>query len=490
MKEMAKKTGRGIAWSAVGSMGNQITSFVVFIVLTRLLEPKDFGLLGMATVFTSIIGMFAEQGFEQAIVQRKNLEQGHLDTAFWTSLAIGTVLTMLGILMSRWVASLYDEPQLGPVVAALSITFLFSALKNTQQGYLIREFDFRSLSLRQLLAGIVSGVAGILAAFFGAGVYALVLKVLVNGLIDVVLLWKISTWRPRFRYSWEHLQDLFRFGANMVGVKITNVLRRYSDNLLIGFFLGAAALGYYTVAYRLARLFMDMLDSVIGQVTISTFARLQDDKINLRQVLHKILKMVNLIAFPLFTGLIILAPDLISLFSGARWSTSVPVMRVLSGSGYAITTQIVLSYLMIGLGKMTLLLRINLVNALTYVIAFALTVRSGIFYVGIAYTAVSFIYLGVYLYLTHRMIGFNYWEYFYHLFWSAANCGIMAAAILFFWNLLNEDLGNHLWMKVLLTILLGVTTYSLSVFAFQRTIFLEILNLGVVTFSFKSPNKE
>jgi PST family polysaccharide transporter len=483
LEGIAKKAGRGIAWSAAGSMGSQITSFVVFIVLTRLLEPKDFGLLGMAAVFTAIVGLFAEQGFEQAIVQKKDLEQDHLDTAFWASLLIGGILTVFGIFMSGWVASLYGEPQLKSVISLLSTSFVFAALKSTQQGYLIREFAFRSLSLRLLIAGIVSGGLGILAAFLGAGVYALVIKFLVNGFVDVVLLWKTSAWRPRLHYSSRHFRELFQFGVNMIGVKVTNFMRRYSDNLLIGFFLGAAALGYYTVAYRLARLLMDLLDSVIGQVSVSAFARLQDDKSRLGRVINKIIKLANLIFFPLFTGLILLAPDLLFLFSGSKWLPAVPVMRVLSFSGFAIITQIVLSYLMIGMGRTSLLLRVNFINAATYVSAFAFTAKLGIYYVGLAYAAVSFVYLGIYLYLGRRITGLDCREYFFHFCLSAISCGIMAVAILFFADLLKEEMSAGGPVKVATMTFLGMVIYSFCVYLLQRNVLLEAYGLASAMFN-------
>jgi O-antigen/teichoic acid export membrane protein len=466
-----------VIWTTIGSWGNQITSLLVFVVLTRLLDPEAFGLIGMATVFTAFVGIFAEQGLGQAIVQRKELEAEHLDTAFWTNLAVGAGLTVIGVLLSGVVAYLYREPQLEPVVAALSITFLFTALKSTQQALLQRELDFRTLSIRQLAAAIVGGVIGILAAALGAGVYALVIRTLVTGLTEVFLLWKIGKWRPRLCYSKEHFQELFQFGMNMIGVRITNFFRRYSDNILIGYFLGAEALGYYMVAYRLARLFMDMLSSVIGQVAITTFARLQDDEVKLKQALTKVAKMVSLIAFPIFTGLVLLAPDLILLFSGEQWLPSVPVMRVLSLSGFTITMQIVLSYLMVGLGKPAQLLKINLVNTITIAIAFIISVQFGIFYVGVAYTFVSVLFFGFYLSAASRIIQFYYREYFTQILWPTIACGIMGVSVYLVKQLFITNLTQSIAFTLIVLGLMGIVVYSVSIFLLRPALLREVREL-------------
>lgn len=480
MSEIAQKATRGVAWTAIGSWGNQITSLLVFIVLTRLLDPEAFGLIGMAAVFTAFVGIFAEQGLGQAIVQRQELEAEHLDTAFWTNLVIGAGLTVIGVLASGGVAYLYGEPQLEPVVALLSITFLFAALKSTQQALLQRELDFRTLSMRQLAAAIAGGMIGVLAAVLGAGVYALVIRTLVTGLMEVFLLWKIGKWRPRFRYSKEHFQELFQFGMNMTGVRITNFFRRNSDNLLIGYFLGAEALGYYMVAYRLARLFMDMLNNVTGQVAITTFARLQDNKVKLRQALTKVTKMVSLITFPIFTGLILLAPELILFFSGEQWLPSVPVMQVLSLSGFTITMQIILSYLMVGSGNTGQLLKINLVNTIIIVFAFLISAQSGIFYVAAAYTFVSILFFGVYLLAAHRIMEFKYKEYFSQTLWPTIACGFMAVSVYLMKQLLIANLSQSIILNLIVLGLTGFVVYSVSIFILRPSLLLEARELIIL----------
>lgn len=486
MNDIKQKATQGVAWNAIGNWGNQIASFVVFIFLTRLLDPTAFGLVGMATVFVAFVNIFAEQGLGQAIVQRQNLDPEHLDTAFWTNLVIGTGLTFFGILISGVVAKLYNEPQLQPVVATLSFTFVITAFSSVQQALLSRELDIRSLAYQQLIAAVFGGIIGVVTALLGAGVFALVAKTLTTGLIGTVILWRAGKWRPNWHYSWKHFYDLFHFGMAMVGVRITNFVRARADDFLIGFFLGAQALGYYLVAYRLARLTLDMFTGAIGPVVISTYSRLQDRPEQLRLAFIKVSKMVGLITFPIFAGLILLAPDLILLFSGEQWLPSVPAMRVLSIAGFTLTMQFVLSYLIVALGKPNQLLKINLVSTVITTAVFVISARFGILYVASAYTVVNMLMFGVYFVAAHRLLGFDKQHYLVLLIRPAIGSAVMAVVILLVGQVLDVSLTAWefgAWIKLALLIFTGVLTFGASMIIMQKSLLKEIRelveNLGV-----------
>jgi PST family polysaccharide transporter len=480
MEQLKQKAVRGIAWLAIGNWSDQIASFLVLIVLTRILGPEAFGLIGMATVFTAFVGLFAEQGLGRAIVQRKDLEDAHLYTAFWTNLAVGLALTLFGFLMSPVVAHLYKEPKIAPIAAVLSINFLLTALSSTQHALFERDLNFRILSTRRLLAAVAGGIAAILAAFLGAGVYALVTKTLVTGLTGVILLWWVSAWRPKFKYSKRHFNEIFSFGANLIGVRITNFIRTRLDDFLIGFFLGPIALGYYIVAYRLARLALEMLTGLIGGVAITTFAKLQDDLIRLRRAFMKTTQFVSLITFPIFTGMMILAPDLILFFSGEKWLPSVLPMRILSIASFSLTMQFMNSYVIISTGRPAKLLRINIVCALITVLAFSLCAQFGIIYMAIAYTVVNVSFFFVYLLSAHRIIEIDLKSYFTQMLWPMLGSGIMAIAVLTLSSLLSH-LEITLWIKILMAMSLAVFTYSLSMIFLQRSV-LSDFREAVLTF--------
>lgn len=480
INKIKQKATRGVAWNAVGNWGNQITSFIVFIVLTRLLDPTAFGLVGMAMVFVAFVNIFAEQGLGQAIVQRQDLEPEHLDTAFWMNLLLGAGLTLLGVLVSGLIATLYKEPLLQPVVAGLSFTFLATAFSSVQQALLNRNLEIRILAIQQLIAAIVGGVVGVVAALLGFGVYALVAKTLATGVIGALLLWRAGGWRPRWYFSWVHFRDLFHFGMNIVGIRITNFVRTRSDDFLIGYFLGAQALGYYLVAYRLARLTLDMFTGVIEQVAISTFSRLQDNSEHLRLAFMKVSKIVGGVTFPAFTGLILLAPDFLLLFSGEQWLPSVTVMRVLSIAGFTLTMQFVKSYLIIALGEPNRLLRINLTGTVITVVAFVFSARFGILYVAMAYTVVNMFMFGIYYSIAHRMLWFDQQQYLSLLLRPAIASVFMAMFVLLVGRATDSyfvewEFGG--WIRLILLILIGILTYGAGMIIMQKSLVREVREL-------------
>ena len=289
---------RGVFWTSIATFGTQLASLVVFAVLAQLLEPRAFGLVGMAMVFVSFGSLFAEQGMGQAIVQREELEPEHLDAAFWTNAAIGFLLSALGMLLAPIVAALYRESELVPVASLLSLTLMITALGSTQQSLLQRDFQFRALTIRRLAASLLGGVAGVVAALLGLGVYALVVKALVEGVVGLFLLWTLSTWRPTLHYSWPHARELLVFGLNMTGVKFTIFVRGRLDDFLIGLFLGPEALGYYVVAYRLGRLTLDVFGSITGGVILPIVSRVQHDSARCARALNELFWLTSVVDVP------------------------------------------------------------------------------------------------------------------------------------------------------------------------------------------------
>ena len=256
---LEKKATKSIFWSFIEKWGGQLISASVFLLLARLLGPDDFGLAALASVFISFMSAFVNQGFVPAIIQKEELSSKHLDTAFWSSLSIGTLMYLMTFTASGLIAKSFGEPELQLVIKWLALVFLIIAFESVQTAILQRNFDFKKLALRSLVATFVSGVIGVIVAFLGYGVWSLVAQQLVNRIINVIVLWKASPWRPGFNISIKHFRDLSSFGINVMGVNILRFFNQRSDDFLIGFFLGTTALGYYTVAYRLLRLMVNIL---------------------------------------------------------------------------------------------------------------------------------------------------------------------------------------------------------------------------------------
>jgi len=330
---MRQKVLRGAMWSAAEKWGAQMASTAVFLLLARLLDAEAFGLIALAHVFLAFVYTLLDQGFAQAIVQRENLDPEHLDTAFWTSVGMGVVFVLATLFGAGFMANFYQEPTLAPIIQGMSFSFLFAGLSSVHAAILQREMLFKAFAVRSLLATIVCGIAGIGAALMGLGVWSLVVKELVFGSTASLLLWTQCDWRPGWRFSVPHFQAMFSFGINIVGFNLLNFLNRHSDDILIGYFLGSVALGYYSVAYRLLLIMIQLFSRITTQVSLPTFSRYQSQPDKMRSMYYKVTQIISLISLPAFMALAVMAPELIKFFFGEQWMPSVPVMRVLALAG-------------------------------------------------------------------------------------------------------------------------------------------------------------
>lgn len=409
---LREKTITGIVWSSLERWGNQVISFIVFLILARLLEPAAFGLVALASVFISFAQVFLDQGMGQAIVQHRDIEPEHLDTAFWVNMLTGTILMLFGILFSHFLADLFKEPLIAPVIAWLSLSFLLAGLTSTQTAILQRDLDFRTLSVRTLVARVAGGVVGVVCAFVGLGVWSLVAQTLAGGVVGVIVLWRISDWRPKFRFSKKHFSELFSYGSNVVGRRMLGVVNSRLDDFLIGFYLGVTALGYYTVAYRILRVLLDLIAGLATSVIFPVFSRLQEEPEKLCRYFYQVVQYSAVVAFPIFITLALLAPEIVPIFFGVEWNDSIPVMQVLAFAGLAIAVSDIKGSLILALGKPSWILIAQIAITCIRVVFFFIFVRSGIVAVALAFAVTTYFNIPVLIVMSHSLLKYNLRTYF------------------------------------------------------------------------------
>lgn len=450
-----------VAWSAIDSWGSAVFTIIVSIVLARLLEPRAFGLVAMASVYVAFIRIFVDQGLGAALVQRKELERMHLDTAFWIAVLGSTLLTGLSMIVAGPVAKLFGEPQLVPVIRWLSLGLILSGLNGTQRAILQRGLDFRELAVRSLIASIAGGVAGVSAALLGFGVWSLVAQTLTTGAVGTVVLWRVSEWRPALRMSTRHFRDLFGFSANVLGTNLLNLVNRRSDDLIIGAFLGPVALGYYTVAYGLLRTLTQLLVGVTTKVAFPAFSRLQHDPARMRKGFYTATRYTSLIAFPAFIGIMLVAPEFIRGVYGPKWEPSIPVMQILPLIGILHSVYYFNGTVMNAAGKASWQFGLGLLNAVTNVIAFAIAVRWGIVAVAAVYVLRGYLFSPLPLWLIRRLIGIEIGIYLRQYRVPIIGSAVMAGSILLLKRAVDGALGSL--PELVLYVTAGVAVYALAV---------------------------
>jgi PST family polysaccharide transporter len=322
---------RGFFWTGGAQILDQTLHIGIRVVLARLLLPADFGLLAMATVFVAITTVVTDLGLGNALVQRSEVGERHRSTLFWFTFAVSLALMLLLLAGAPLVGRFFHEPRVVPVLRVLAASLVLAAPEGTYASLLLREMDFKSLGLRQVVGTAVAGVVGLAAAMAGLGVWALVLYALAQAAArSALLLWR-SSWRPRLVWSSSALRDLWSFGRWVAGSRLVNYANRNADNVLVGRFLGARELGFYSFSYQAVLLPLLYVARPITSVSFPSFAQLQNDRERCARAYLRTLEVTVLVAFPLAALGAVAAPAAIPLVFGAEWGPAAPVFVLLCG---------------------------------------------------------------------------------------------------------------------------------------------------------------
>jgi O-antigen/teichoic acid export membrane protein/capsular polysaccharide biosynthesis protein len=328
-----------LSWSVAMVGGQQFISATVSFFLAAYLGPSAFGTVAMATIYVLFMQMLLQQAIP-AIVQRRNLDPEHLDSAFWIVQALTLGITLVSIALAGPWAAANDNPELQWIIVALSLQVPLLGLVVVQEAVLRREMKFRSLAGRELSACVVGGAVGLGTAIMGAGVWALVWQQLANSLVDAVVLWKVSNWRPHLRFSRSHAKDLLGFSIAATLASLAAFINIRSDATLIGLFFGAYAVGLYRLASRFTEIFVDFLSRSMQQVAFPELSRLQTNLPVFARRQRDILKQSSLMTLPALGILAGCAVPLLRIF-GPEWQgAAVPLQLLCVAAGLRALTLI------------------------------------------------------------------------------------------------------------------------------------------------------
>lgn len=319
--------GHAVKWSLLMNLGNQVTTTIVGFVIAAILGPEAFGTVALATVFLLFVQLFLEQGLTTTIIQRKTLTDRHLDTAFWLILATAMVLLAGTLSLADWWAQVNNAPDLASVLRVMSPVIVMKALTVVQEALLQRSLSFKSLALRANTAAVIGGAVGVIAAFAGAGVWALVAQQVVTQAIALILLWAIAKWRPGLHFSRAAVVDLYGFSNRVFFGKVGTFVQSQLDSILIGVMFGPVAVGLYRMALRISRTIVDALSQPIAVAALPAFSRLQEDRPQLDRTFRDSLGRSAGLVIPL-AACTASVSDVFFRVMGEEWSGAAAVLVV------------------------------------------------------------------------------------------------------------------------------------------------------------------
>jgi len=393
MKDLRQRTLRG-GFAKVCAQG---ASFILRIgslmVLARLLDPKDFGLVAMVTVVTGVFSLFKDAGLSMATVQRATITNEQVSTLFWINMLVGAVLGILSLAIAPILVSFYQEPRLFWVTVALATGFLFNAAGVQHSALLQRDMRFGALSVIEIIALLVSIAVGICMAIGGYGYWALVGMAVISPAVSTVCLWSIATWVPGVPHRGVGISSMIRFG----GTATLNILVVYVaynlEKVLLGRFWGAETLGIYGRAYQLINIPTENLNSASGGVAFAALSRLQDDPPRFKNYFLKGYSIILAMTLPITIACALFANDIILILLGPKWKEAIPIFQLLTPTILVFALINPMWWLLSSLGLLGRSLKIALVIAPLVIAAYIIGLPYGPTGVAFAYSSVMTLWL-------------------------------------------------------------------------------------------------
>lgn len=318
-----------LIWKFLERIGTQGVQFVVAIVLARLLAPADFGLIALVTVFIALANVFVQSGFNTALIQKKNADNVDFSTVFYASLAVAALLYGVLFIGAPLIADFYNgQTKLIPVIRVLGIILLMGAVNSVQEAYVARNMMFKKLFYRSVGAIIPSGIFGVVLAYLGYGIWAIVGQQLMNSFLVCVLMWFTVKWRPQLIFSFVRFKGLFSFGWKLLCSALLDTLYRNIRDLVIGKMFTPADLGFYNRGDQFPKIIIANINSSIQSVLLPSLSTVQDDKPRLKSLARRSIRTSAFLLLPMMAGLAAVAKPLTLVLLGEKWLPAVPFIQI------------------------------------------------------------------------------------------------------------------------------------------------------------------
>lgn len=321
-------TVKNFIWRFAERCGAQLVTFVVSIVLARILSPDDYGTVALVTVFTTILQVFVDSGLGVALIQKKNADDLDFSSVFYFNFVVCIVLYAGMFFAAPTIASFYNDLTLIPIIRVISLTIVISGIKGIQQSFVSRNMLFKRFFFSTLGGTIFSAILGVAMAYAGCRVWAIVAQQLSNTAIDTLILWLTVKWRPKKMFSWERLKTLFSFGWKLLISSLLDTGYSNLRSLVIGKMYSPSDLAYYNQGDKLPSVVITNINTSIASVLLPTLASKQDDRKQLKNMTRRAIKTSTYIIAPLMMGLAFCAPPIVRLILTEKWVPCVPYLRI------------------------------------------------------------------------------------------------------------------------------------------------------------------
>lgn len=407
---LKEKTAKGFLWGGMNSGIQQILNVVFGVVLARILDAEDYGLVGMLGIFMGIAAVLFDSGFGVALINRKKIQHDDYNSVFWFSFSVGLICYVILFFSAPLIASFYKRPELIDLSRVLFLWFLIGSTGVAPSAMLMKKMMFKERATVDICAMIASGIVGVILALKGFAYWGIVIQTVTNAFVGVVLRWYFVRWHPTFSFKITPLREMYTFG---VKVFFTNVFGQINANIfsvLLGRFYKTEQVGYYTQGNKWMNMGYSFVWNMISGVSLPVLTEVADDKERQRNVFRKMLRFVSFVSFPAMLGLAMVSRELVIIGVSDKWLSCVPVMQLLCLWGAVTPISNLYTHVLLSHGKSNLYFYSTVCLGILQLVVLCCMLSLGIYYMVLAFVIVNILWLFVWHFLVNRCIEIRLWH--------------------------------------------------------------------------------
>lgn len=406
-ESLTNKTVRGVAWNSLDRVANYGISFLVSIVLARLLSPEDYGLIGLINIFIVIFNTILDGGLSTALIRKDKVNETEYNTVFYTNLTVSILLTLILFISAPLISSFFKRPELIPILTTMSFILIINAFAIVQQSILTRNINFKDQTKVSVIAHVGSGIIGIALAFMDYGVWALVAQQLSSRLFVTILLWFYARWLPKLIFSLNSFKELFGFSWKLLVSRVLSALWGQLYQGVIGKCYSPHILGLYTRAIQYAHMFSSGVSDVVLKVSLPVMSSIQNEEERLIAATRKIIKTTMFITFALMIGMAASAKSLVFVLIGEKWLECVPMLQITCFNVAFNPLSYINENLLTVKGRSDKLLILQILKIVITIAPLLLGIFVGIWWMLIGSAVVSWLAVFLYTYYTKKYYSYS-----------------------------------------------------------------------------------
>ena len=454
----------GAIWSILDNTASQVITFVIFIVLAKILTPSIYGMLSISLLVTQFFKSVLFDSIATSIIRKKSPSEVDYNSALFLCFSLSVPAFLIVFFAAPFIEAYMNVPQLANVIRGTGVIILVSGLGRTHEAWLSHNMMFRPLAIRSMMSISIGGIVGVVMAYNGFAVASLVVQQVVTSLISLVALWVATPWKPRMKISRESMKESLGFSKHVALSNVTNFANQNSDVFFITYFLGSAAAGIYSAGKRIVNTLNLVLASALMRVSLPAFSRYKNDINEFGKKYLQATYLTVLVTAPAFVGLATLSHDITFLLLGHKWMNSVPVMQIVSAVGFVTSIGYYNHSVMFARDKPEWQARLTLVYAITNVVAFYFFVRFGLIATALVFSIRTVLLYPISAWCALTLLNLTFKQYVKELI-APVICSVLMCMILVAvqqYAVLSES-----WFGLMIKIGIGAVCYFALIFTFS-----------------------